>query len=76
SAHNRPGQPEARWIRAYQPVIWSPGTGLRQLAELPQLIVSSPPSLGGGWLTADGGSPIEGSGTLFGLSLQGLPTTP
>lgn len=57
-----------------QPVVWSPATGLRQLAGLPQLVVSSPPSLGGGWLTADGGTPIQGSGTLFDVSLVGLPT--
>jgi hypothetical protein len=60
----------------YQPVVWSATTGLRQLAGLPQLVVSSPPSLGGGWLSADGGSPIQGSGTLFGVSLIGLPTAP
>ncbi len=60
----------------YQPVVWSAATGLRQLAGLPSLIVGAAPSLGGGWLTADGGSPIEGSGTLIGLSLQGLPTAP
>ncbi len=60
----------------YQPVVWSPRTGLRQFAGLPRLIVSSAPSLGGGWLSADGGSPIQANGTLFGLSLLGLPTAP
>ena len=60
----------------YQPVVWSAGTGLRQLAGLPPLIVGAAPSLGGGWLSADGGTPMQDSGTLYGLSLAGLPTAP
>ena len=63
---------QAESYTPYQPVVWSPATGLRQLAGLPALTVSSAPSLGGGWLVADGGSPIEGSGTLVGVSLSGL----
>ncbi len=67
---------QAESYTPYQPVVWSPATGLRQLAGLPRLVVSSPPSLGGGSLMADGGSPIEGSGTLVEVSLAGLPTAP
>ena len=60
----------------YQPVVWSTATGLRQLAGLPSLIVGAAPSLGGGWLSADGGTPMQDSGTLYGLSLAGLATAP
>ena len=60
----------------YQPVVWSRATGLRQLAGLPSLIVGAAPSLGAGWLSADGGTPMQDSGTLYGLSLAGLGSAP
>ena len=63
---------QASGVTPYQPVVWSAATGLRQLAGVPRVVASSPPAVGAGWLSIDGGTDIQPNGTLYGLSLHDL----